>query len=90
MSEHATVVATSAASTVAGGDVSTPEFDRAEINSFGADDTHAVTVIGKMLVGFFFYSLLVMAVVSWLTWHWVSQPNVHPAATHHSEDAEEY
>ncbi|MGQ0633981.1 MAG: hypothetical protein ACT4QC_05195 [Planctomycetaceae bacterium] len=74
-----------------GSEVSTPAFDRDEIKSFGADDGHAVTVIGKMLVGFFFYSLVVMALVAWLTFLRVGQqPDVHAAGTHHSADADDF
>lgn len=44
--------------------VATPEFDGREVAMFGQDDGHAVGVIGRMLVGFFFYSFLVMMAVA--------------------------
>lgn len=40
-----------------------PDFDRQEVQQFGSDDGQAVTVIGKMLVSFFLYSLIVMLLV---------------------------
>ena len=87
VSEHATTAASDAA-TAAG--LATPEFDRRELTSFGQDDGHAVTVIGKMLVGFFFYSLLVMALVAgWTIWT-VSRPHTPPAAAHHADDTADF
>lgn len=68
---------------VAGAAAASPEFDRQEINSFGKDDGHAVTVIGKMLVLFFFYSLLVMAAVAgWTLWGY-GQSGSTSADAHH-------
>lgn len=91
MSEHAsTAPALPDAHTAHAIAPATPEFDRAEIQSFGADDGHAVTVIGKMLVGFFFYSLLVMGAVAWLTWRHVGQPSPHAASAHHAAADEEF
>lgn len=70
--------------------VATPEFDKAEIKSFGTDDGHAVSVIGKMLVGFFFYSLLVMALVAaWTIWGF-GQSGLAPAETHHDADTADF
>jgi hypothetical protein len=69
---------------VAGNAIASPEFDRREIKLFGQDDGHAVTVIGQMLVGFFFYSLIVMAVVAAITWWGIGQTPSHTADTHHS------
>ena len=40
-----------------------PDFDRSEVKQFGSDDGQAVSVIGKMLVLFFLYSLIVMLLV---------------------------
>lgn len=40
-------------------------FDRADISTFRADDAEAGTNICKLLVAFFFYSLLAMAFVTW-------------------------
>jgi len=71
---------------VAGSAVSTPEFDRQEIKGFGQDDGHAVTVIGKMLVGFFFYSLIVMAVVAAVTWFGIGQRPEQKHDGHHAGD----
>jgi hypothetical protein len=58
---------------------------------FGKDDGHAVTVIGKMLVGFFFYSLIVMSAVAY--WTMSKGGQVDPAANqhgaHHAEESDE-
>lgn len=90
MSEHATPTGQDAHSPPAGGDaLATPDFDRKELASFGADDGKAVTVIGKMLAGFFFYSLLVMAGVALWTLSRGGQVDPHAAQEHHAEDAEE-
>ena len=43
-----------------------PAFDQDDVRQFQADDAEAVTNIGKMLVAFFFYSLIVMSIVSLL------------------------
>ena len=68
----------------------TPEFDRRELNAFGQDDGHAVTVIGKMLVGFFFYSFLVMAGVALWTLSRGGQVDTNAAAqAEHAEESEE-
>lgn len=73
---------------VAGATASSPDFDRQEINSFSKDDGHAITVIGKMLVLFFFYSLLVMAAVAgWTIWGF-GQAGSAPA--HHEADTAEF
>jgi|GEM_PF-2745448 len=40
-------------------------FDSDDVRSFQEDDSTAASVIGKMLVAFFFYSLIVMAIVAW-------------------------
>ena len=40
-------------------------FDRADVSTFRSDDAEAGTNICKMLVAFFFYSLLAMAFVTW-------------------------
>ena len=40
-------------------------FDRDDVAEFKASDTEAASTIGKMLVAFFFYSLVVMACVAW-------------------------
>ena len=55
---------------VATAEVQAPEapeepFDNADIKTFRADDAEAGTNICKMLVAFFFYSLLAMAFVTW-------------------------
>jgi len=74
----------------AGAAVASPEFDRREINAFGLDDGHAVTVIGKMLVGFFFYSFLIMAGVALWTMNRGGQVDSHAAAeAGHEEEPEE-
>jgi hypothetical protein len=73
-----------------GAAVASPEFDKQEIRSFGEDDGHAVTVIGQMLVGFFFYSLLVMAfVATWTIWGF-GQTHQAPADSHHAADTAEF
>ena len=43
-----------------------PGFDQDDVRQFQADDAEAVTNIGKLLVAFFFYSLIVVITVSWL------------------------
>ncbi|MFN0052029.1 MAG: hypothetical protein ACKV0T_07555 [Planctomycetales bacterium] len=75
---------------IAGAVLSTPEFDRKEISAFGQDDGKAISVIGKMLVLFFFYSLLAMGVVAWLTIQGVGKE--YPAAAHadHAAGTEEF
>ena len=40
-------------------------FDKADISTFRSDDAEAGTNICKLLVAFFFYSLLAMAFVAW-------------------------
>lgn len=40
-------------------------FDKADISTFQSDDAEAGTNICKLLVAFFFYSLLAMAFVAW-------------------------
>jgi hypothetical protein len=44
-----------------------PDFDGQEVKQFGTEDGQAVTVIGKMLVSFFLYSLIVMLLVGYWT-----------------------
>ena len=60
--------------------MASPEFDGPEVASFGKEDGHAVTVIGKMLVGFFFYSFLVMLAVA--LWTMSRGGQVDPNASH--------
>jgi len=67
----------------------TPEFDGRELKAFGEDDGHAVTVIGKMLVGFFFYSFLIMAGVALWTVSRGGQVDPHAQQAQHAEEAEE-
>lgn len=86
MSDHAADDLIVEVHPVAGSAVSTPEFDRQEIKGFGQDDGHAITVIGKMLVGFFFYSLIVMAVVAAVTFWGIGQKPEHTGGGHHSGD----
>ena len=43
-------------------------FDRDEIAQFKADDVAAGAAIGKMLSLLFIYTVIVMALVGWLTW----------------------
>jgi hypothetical protein len=74
---------------VAGGTaVATPEFDRREVANFSSDDGHAVSVIGKMLVGFFFYSLLIMLLVTLWTMTWGAKPLSETAAHGQANEAE--
>jgi hypothetical protein len=56
---------------------------------FGNDDSHAVTVIGKMLAGFFFYSLLVMVGVALWTMSRGGQVDPHAQGAQHADEAEE-
>jgi hypothetical protein len=73
----------------AGTSLASPEFDGSEVASFGQEDGHAVTVIGKMLVGFFFYSFLIMLGVA--IWTMSRGGQVDPNASHaqHAEESEE-
>lgn len=67
-----------------------PEFDRREIAEFGKDDGVAVTAIGRMLVLFFFYSLIVMLCVGLWTFRAASHtPSAEHDAAHDSEEMEE-
>jgi hypothetical protein len=50
--------------------VAAPEFDKREQDRFGRDDGHAVTAITRMLIIFFFYSLIIMGLVTIWTWLW--------------------
>lgn len=72
---------------VVGQVVSTPEFDAREIEQFGEKDGQAIRVIGKMLVLFFFYSLVVMLFVGYWTRKTANAP-AH-AGAHHGEHAED-
>lgn len=49
---------------------SSPEFDKRELDQFGRDDGHAVAAITRMLIIFFFYSLVIMGAVTLWTWLW--------------------
>ena len=69
--------------------LASPEFDEPEVKSFGNEDTHAVTVIGKMLVGFFFYSLLIMLAVAFWTRNNGGQVDPHASHAEHAEEADE-
>ncbi len=90
MSEHAPPAGHESHAPAAGGTaVATPEFDRRELTMFGEDDGHAVTVIGKMLAGFFFYSLLVMSGVALWTLCRGGQVDSHAQTAAHAEEAEE-
>jgi hypothetical protein len=85
VSDIATTTESTATAHPAGGAVASPDFDRQEINSFGKDDGHAISVIGKMLVLFFFYSLLVMAAVAgWTIWGF-GQTDAASADAHHHD-----
>lgn|GEM_PF-5334621 len=68
--------------------VATPDFDSREKSMFGQDDARAVTVIGKMLVGFFFYSLLIMSAVAIWTLTRGGQVDPHAQTSHHTQDDE--
>jgi hypothetical protein len=59
------------------------------LTAFGEDDGHAVTVIGKMLVGFFFYSFLVMAGVALWTLSRGGQVDTQAQQAEHTEETEE-
>lgn len=90
MSEHAAPAEpVHAAAPATENAVSAPEFDVREVATFGRDDGHAVTVIGKMLVGFFFYSLLVMLAVAFWTMGRGGQVDPNAAPAQHAEDSEE-
>lgn len=42
-------------------------FNKADISFFSSEDGHAGSVIGKMLALFFFYTVVVMALVAYWT-----------------------
>jgi hypothetical protein len=46
-------------------------FDRQELIQFGADDVEAGQNICKMLSLFFFYTVIVMALSTYITWRWI-------------------
>ncbi|RPI89778.1 MAG: hypothetical protein EHM42_02415 [Planctomycetaceae bacterium] len=82
MSETASHSPASAAGQV----LSTPEFDAREIEQFSEKDAKAITVIGKMLVAFFFYSFIVMVFVGYWTMSKGGQqkpPHAAGAGAHH-------
>ena len=81
MSEHATLAPHATDSS--------PDFDQREVAMFGQDDTKAISVIGKMLVGFFFYSLIAMSVVALWTLARGGQVSPHTANASHHEDADD-
>lgn len=83
MSEPAATLSSTESHSPAGAAGASPDFDKVEIRSFGHDDGHAVSVIGKMLVGFFFYSLLVMALVAAWTMGGFGQSHSESADGHH-------
>ena len=90
MSEHSATTAHeshSAADTASA--LATPEFDPRELSMFGAADAKAVTVIGKMLVTFFFYSFLVMSAVAIWTLSRGGQVDPRAQQAQHSEEADE-
>jgi hypothetical protein len=65
------------------------DFGHAEVESFGRDDGQAISVIGKMLVGFFFYSLIIMAGVAIWTLRHGGQPTQHDASGAHAAPVED-
>lgn len=89
MSDHATATAADSHAPESGTALATPDFDRQELAMFGDDDSHAVTVIGKMLSGFFFYSLLVMLGVAIWTLTKGGQVDPHAQHSQHAEDVDE-
>jgi hypothetical protein len=89
VSDHAPASTPAPHAPESGTALATPEFDRREVSQFGEDDGHAVTVIGKMLVGFFFYSLLIMLSVAIWTMSRGGQVDPHTQQAHHAQDADE-
>ena len=51
--------------------VEEPLFNRQELKQFGADDVEAGRNICKMLSLFFFYTVIVMALSTYITWRWI-------------------
>ncbi|HUG20095.1 MAG TPA: hypothetical protein VMM56_14015 [Planctomycetaceae bacterium] len=47
-------------------------FDPRDIDAFSEEDTEAGAAIGKMLTIFFFYTVLVMALSTAVTYYWIS------------------
>ena len=90
MSEQATITVDESPSVAdTANALATAEFDPREVSMFGRDDASAVTVIGKMLVGFFFYSFLVMSAVAYWTMTRGGQVDPDAQQSHHAEDADE-
>jgi hypothetical protein len=50
-----------------------PLFDAAELKQFAADDVEAGRGICKLLSSFFFYTVVVMALSTYITYRWVTQ-----------------
>jgi hypothetical protein len=50
-----------------------PLFDDAELREFDRADVEAGRGICKMLSLFFFYTVIVMAISTIVTWKWISQ-----------------
>lgn len=48
-----------------------PLFDREELKQFGADDVEAGQAICKMLSLFFFYTVIVMGLSTYITYRWI-------------------
>ncbi len=73
MSDHTTTAAAIHEHASAPTTGETPEipFDRAELRQFGADDVEAGRNICKMLSIFFAYTVMVMALSTYITWRWV-------------------
>lgn len=67
-------------------DAVSPEFDAQEVKFFGQEDDHATSAIARMLVIFFFYSLMIMGAVVYvvLVSNWMSKPPAdgHDAQSH--------
>ncbi|MEW4527892.1 MAG: hypothetical protein ACF8PG_08310 [Maioricimonas sp. JB045] len=47
-------------------------FDRSELKQFDADDVEAGRAICKMLSLFFFYTVIVMGLSTYITYRWIT------------------
>ena len=61
------------------------DFAREELHQFESDDFEAGSNIGRMLSMFFLYTVFVMGISAYVTYHWVTTASAAPAAEVHEE-----
>lgn len=52
-------------------------FSSADLKQFDADDAQAGRAIGKMLSLFFLYTVVAMSIVAYVTYSWITNPQLH-------------